>query len=182
MEIRKSLTAIGAALMMVSVTAYAEMPEVNCGNPMDPDPALIQSSLIDLSDYLRSTERDGATFGPWPYEAIWQKRGTGDVEVQDSLARKLYEERDLDENTKPRRNKNNENAGAAWDVRNGKYLAAVDKLRAFVSDIYKKKLNPWPPLDPAVSEFTNSGGAKTYFVNQAKAAEGCICKLTECSY
>jgi hypothetical protein len=179
MEIRKSLTAIGAALMMLGANAYADMhqPVIDCGAPMDPNPDLIQSSLIDLSDYLRSTERDGATFGPWPYEEIWQKRGTGDFAVQDSLVRKLYEERNLDENTKPPKNKNNDNTGAAWDVRNGKYLAAVEKLDAFVNDAYKSRLNDWIYDN---DDFENALGAKTYFVNSAIAARSCICKLTEC--
>ena len=178
MEIRKSLTAIGAVLMMVSVSAYADKPALDCGDPMNPDPALIQDSLTDLADYLTSTKRDDATFGPWPYEAIWQKRGTGSVEVQDSLARKLYEERNFDvENPKPPKRKNNDAAGAAWDVRNGKYLAAVDKLDSFVRDAYKSRLNVWTTGN---DDFENALAAKTFFVNEVMDARGCICKLTDC--
>ena len=65
-----------------------------------------------------------------PYEAIWQKRGTGSVEVQDSLARNLYEERNFYvENPKPPKRKNNDrrrgslgvsgsaSSGALWTAR-----------------------------------------------------------------
>jgi hypothetical protein len=179
MQIRKSMTAIGAALMMVGVSAYAGPPAVYCGaDSMNPDSGMIESSLTNLSDYLRSTERADATVGPWPYDAIWQKRGTGSFEVQDSLAKKLYEERNFDvENPKPPKNKNNDAAGAAWDVRNGKYQSAVDKLDAFVADAYKSRLDVWADGN---EDFENALDAKTFFVNEVIKARGCICKLTEC--
>ena len=177
MEIRKSLTAIGAALMMVSVSAYAEKPALDCKYDVNQDPVKIQSGLTNLADYLRSTARDGATFGPWPHDPIWQKRGTGSLEVQDSLARKLYEEREFGDGLKPPKNKNNEAAGAAWDVRNGKYLAAVDKLDGFVKDAYKSRLNVW---ESGNDYFDTALAAKMYFVNEVMEARGCICKLTDC--
>lgn len=180
MEIRKSLTAFGAALMLVGASAYADKPAVDCKNDVNPDPMKIQDGLTNLADYLRSTARDDADFGPWPHDPIWQKRGTGSFEVQDALARKLYEERNFDvTNPKPPKNKNNDAAGAAWDVRNGKYLAAVDKLDAFVKDAYKSRLVVW---ESGNYDFDTALAAKTFFVNEVIEARGCICKLTECEY
>jgi len=91
--------------------------------------------------------------------------------------RKLYEEREFGDGLKPPKSKNNEAAGAAWDVRNGKYLAAVDKLDAFVKDAYKSRLNVW---ESGNDYFDTALAAKMYFVNEVMEARGCICKLTDC--
>jgi hypothetical protein len=183
MKIRKSLTAVGAALLMVGANAYAQPPSiVDCGNPASPEPEKITSSLINLADYLRKETPEEAEFGPWPYDPIWQKRGAGSYEVHASLARKLYEERDFVANPdKPRFNKNNEATGAAWDVRNGKYDAAVDKLLAFNKDAYKSRLNVWEP-EHAYPDFENALDAKNYFLGEVSKAVECVCKLTECTF
>lgn len=171
MKIRKSMTAIGAALMVVGMSGPASA--FDCGDPQNPDPATISASLEGLATYLRCSPGTGANPGTWPYDAIWQKRGEGSCEVQDSLAKKLNEEREFAEGDKPPRNKNNTNtaAGAANDVANGKYLSAVDKLDAFVRDVYKSRLN---------SEFGDALAAKMFFVNEVQDARMCVCKLTEC--
>ena len=83
----------------------------------------------------------------------------------------------LGDGLKPPKSKNNEAAGAAWDVRNGKYLAAVDKLDAFVKDAYKSRLNVW---ESGNDYFDTALAAKMYFVNEVMEARGCICKLTDC--
>lgn len=187
MEIRKSLAAVGVALIMVCTSAYADMhisPKayVDCGGtPMDPDPAMITSSLINLADYLRKDTPDTAAFGPWPYDPIWQKRGEGSFEVHDSLARKLYEKREFGDGKKPPPNKNNQAAGAAWDIENGKYDAAVDKLLAFNKDLSKSKENTWDE-GHAMPDFQNPENAEDHFETEVNIALGCVCKLTECNF
>lgn len=179
MEIRKSLTAISAALMMIGVNAPAGASE--CGvDAANPDPTTIAANLVGLAEELRCAPGTEANPGTWPSGyPIWQKRGGGSCDVQDSLARKLDEEREFEEGSKPPRNKHNTNdaAGAANDVENGKYLAAVEKLDAFVTDAYKGRLTIW---GMAANGFENALAAKTYFVNEVGKARGCICKLTEC--
>jgi len=172
MKIRKSMTAIGAALMVVGMSGPASAFE--CGDPQSPDPALISTNLVALATELRCSPGTEANPGAWTGAPIWQKRGEGDCEVQESLAKKLNEERDFEEGDKPPRNKNNTNtaAGAANDVANGKYLSAVDKLDAFVRDAYKSRIN---------YDFgEESGAAKMYFLGEVETARGCVCKLTEC--
>ena len=184
MKVRKSLAVVGAALMMIGANAYADKPAVYCGiDDMNPDPVDITNSLKDLADYLSTKDRlddpnfPVKNFGPWPYDPIWQKRGGGSFEVQNALTKKLYEYRTAD--TKPPKNRNNDAAGAAWDVRNGKYDAAVDKLLSFRKDVYKSKLNPWTEGN---DDFVNEADAKKFFVNEVNIAIGCVCKLTECNF
>ena len=164
MKIRKSFAAIGAALMMVGISApvFADHLVYDwCEGTEPPNPTTITASLEALATELRCNLGSDANPGTWPVDyPIWQKRGSGSCEVQDSLAKKLDEKRE--EGTKPPRNKNNSNgaAGAANDVRNGKYLAAVDKLDAFIKDVYKSRLNDWENQNG----FANPGYAKSYFV------------------
>ena len=179
MEIRKSLTAVGAALMMVGISAPAAA--FDCGvDAENPDPATITANLVGLAEELRCAPGTVANPGNWPLGyPIWQKRGGGSCDVQDALAKKLNEERDFGDDSKPPRNKNNTNtaAGAANDVNNGKFLSAVEKLDAFVKDAYKSRLNIW---DGPANGFENALAAKTFFVNEVDEARGCVCKLTEC--
>lgn len=184
MKIRKSLTAVGAALMMVGMSAPVLANDLVydwCEGTDTPDPTTITTSLEGLATELRCNLGSELNPGTWPKEfQIWQKRGSGSCEVQDSLAKKLNEKRA--EGTKPPRNKHESNdaAGAANDVRNGKYLAAVDKLDSFVKDVWKSKLNEW---DNSPNGFANPGTAKSHFVNEVVyGARVCICKLTECEY
>ena len=178
MEIRKSLVAIGAALMFVGISAPAAAYEW-CDGVNIPDPKTITGNLEGLAKDLRCADGTPANPGTWPTDyPIWQKRGGGSCEVQDSLAKKLNEERE--EGTKPRPNKKvtNTTAGAANDVTNGKYLSAVEKLDAFVDDVYKSRLNIWD--DGPANGFQNTLAAKMYFVGEVQDARVCVCKLTEC--
>ena len=174
MKVQKSLTALGAALMIISISAPASAFECE-GNGNTNDPQTISNNLIVLAESLRCALSDTAP--GWHYDPIWQKRGEGSCEVQDSLARKLYEEREFNAGDKPPQKKNNDAAGAAWDVRNAKYLEAIDKLDAFVMDAFRKKLNLW---DSSQGGFLNALDAKNYFVTEANTARGCICTLAEC--
>jgi hypothetical protein len=177
MKIRKSLTAIGAAMMMVGMSAPASAYEW-CTGTDTPNPVTITANLEALATELRCDLESEVNPGTWPKNyPIWQKRGGGSCEVQDSLAKKLNEKRE--DGTKPPRNKNNTNAsaGAANDVKYGKYLSAVEKLDAFVKGAYKSRLTLW---DGAANGFENALDAKMFFVNQVIEARGCVCKLTEC--
>lgn len=184
MKIRKSLIGVGAALMMVGASANDGKPEVcDLNNPVQEE---ITSGLVDLADYLSCEVRAGdpefpkLNFGPWPADKpIWQKRGDGSCEVHTTLTRKLYERRDFAPGSKPPKKPNNDAAGAAWDVRNGKYDAAVEKLLSFKNDIRKSKLHSW---DVAVPGFADTHDAKMFFLNSAEDALKCVCKLTECKF
>ena len=177
MKVRKSLTAISAALMMVGMSAPAAAFECG-GTDENPDPATITANLVVLAEDLRCEDLGTeANPGNWTHDPIWQKRGDGSCEVQQSLARKLNEEREFGEGKKPPQNKNNASAGAAGDVRNAKYLAAVDKLDAFIKDAYKSRLNVW---ENGNGVFDTALGAKMFFVNEVDEARGCVCKLTDC--
>lgn len=177
MRIRKSLTAIGAALMMVGMSAPASAYEW-CTGTDTPNPVTITANLEALATELRCDLESEVNPGTWPENyPIWQKRGGGSCEVQDSLAKKLNEERAFEDGDKPPPKKNNTAAGAAKDVENGKYLSAVEKLDAFVKGAYKSRLTIW---DGAANGFENALGAKMFFVNQVIEARGCVCKLTEC--
>jgi hypothetical protein len=195
MKIRKSLIGVGAALIVVGASAYANPqtpPVVSCGdNYMKPNPVEITNSLKDLADYLSSEDRLGdpnfpdKNYGPWTYKPIWQKRGMESYDVQNALVRKLYEYRTA--TTKPPKNNNNDAAGAAWDIRNGKYDAARDKLLSFKNDVRKKAkdLNDWGPYDPVHPDdrpFPNAGKAAEHFLNEVDNALGCVCKLTVCDF
>ena len=178
MNARKILAALGAAFMMISISAPASAFE--CGTDPVTDPYnkdIIAAGLTALAIDLRcELDATPANPGEWTHEPIWQKSGCGDCEPQTSLARKLHEKREFIDG-KPPRNKNNTVAGAAGDVSNEKYLAAVDKLDAFVKDAYKKRLYMWVIGN---TEFENSLAAKTFFVNEVNDARSCVCHLTEC--
>jgi len=177
MKARKILAALGAALMMIGVSAPASAFDCGtAGNPYDKD--VIAEGLRNLAIALRcDDDATAANLGEWTLDPIWQKRGGGDCEPQNSLARKLHEQREFKPGTKPRPSGNNTVAGASGDVRNEKYLNAVDKLDAFVKDAYKKKLYIWIIGN---DEFENSLAAKTYFINEVDEARMCVCHLTEC--
>jgi len=167
MKTRKILAVIGAALLMIGVSAPASA--FDCDK--------IAEDLKDLAIALRcKDDATDANPGEWTQNPIWQKRGSGSCEPQNSLARKLHEQREFKGGSKPPKNDNNGVAGAAGDVSNEKYPAAVDKLDSFLRDAYKKRLNMWTD----VVKFPNSLAAKTYFVTQVGEARACVCLLTEC--
>jgi len=179
MKARKILAALGAALMMIGISAPASADFV-CGTDTDPyDKDVIAAGLKILAIDLRCDDENAteANPGEWIHDPIWQKRGSGNCEPQNSLARKLHEKREFNTGSKPPKNDNNTVAGASGDVSNEKYPAAVDKLDAFIKDAYKKRLYIW---DTGNADFENSLAAKMYFVTQVSDARMCVCHLTEC--
>jgi len=71
-------------------------------------------------------------------------------------------------------NENNDAMGAAWDVRNGKFEAAQDKLASFMKDAYGATLNR--DYESSISGDTASYWSM-YFRNEAEAASICIGQL-----
>lgn len=183
MKIRKSLTAVGAALMMVgmSAPALAQSMFVCAGNGNEHDPETIFTNLKTLAEEVRCNDPlaadDEPNPGNWdPTNPIWEKSREGSCEIHSRLARKIHEDRELDEtSTKPPKKKgNNDRAGAAWDFKNEKYEAAVDKLESFIEDAWKSRPN---------SQYVNSDGEidvmeaklqKMNFIAIAEAAIPCI--------
>lgn len=178
MKGRKTLAAIAAATLMTAISLPASADHFDCGNPIDE--ATIQQSLIDLAIMLRCENPSLVNPGMWEDDnPIWQKRNAPSCEVHDSLARKLYEKREFAPGTKPPKNQNNDATGAAWDLRNGKYDAAISKLDSFINDVMKSRINegylPFYPdgdPDPAAAE-----AEATKFVNAANEARICINQL-----
>jgi hypothetical protein len=149
MKIRKSLTAVGAALLMVGISAPVSAQSMFvCGtdpvtNPYDKD--VIAAGLKDIAERLRcEQDADDKNDGLWPDDLpLWQKgkKGGGNgCDIHDSLARKLLEFRDFN-GGKPPKNENNLAAGASWDLTNEKYEAAFIKLESFISDAEKATPN-----------------------------------------
>jgi len=115
--------------------------------------------------------------GNWFKLPLWQyKRNENGCEVHEKLARQLYELRSDDPSSKPPRNKweTNDAAGAANDVENRKYDAAIVKLQSFHDTIvysYASKLNK------EYDETYGSGAAEIDagdFAANALIAIGCV--------
>ena len=172
MKARKTLAALGAALMMIGISAPASAFECE-GNGNTFDPATIQENLTALAVALRCVNESTVNPGQWnPDNPIWEKRRSPSCETHDNLARNLFEEREFEPGTKPRRNKNNDAAGAAWNVRNGQFDAAILKLDSFIASVMKSRLNR--NFDPDV------GAAQMLaneLVNEANEAKICIMQL-----
>jgi hypothetical protein len=92
MEIRKSLTAIGAALMMVGISAPALAAGFDWDNELDcSDAGAVSQELIRLEQHLRCETKTDVS---WPKDnPIWEKARSeerGCTEVHESHANKLY--------------------------------------------------------------------------------------------
>jgi hypothetical protein len=144
MKIQKSLTALGAALMIISISAPASAFEcgTDASNPYDKD--VIAAGLQALAEELRCVDDSlGDNLGLWSTAPIWQKGREGSCDIHASLARKLLEFRVFSDGNKPPKNKNETNlaAGASWDVKNEKFEGALSKLDSFLDDAKKARLN-----------------------------------------
>ena len=177
---RRTLAAIAAATLMmaISLPASSHHSAFDCGDPNSA--TAISESLISLSNMLRCDGYNPDLTGMWnPENPIWEKGAAPSCEIHERLAKKLYEARSFGGNSKPRFNKNNDATGAAWDVRNGKYEAAILKLIAFASDIDKSRINraylpdyPDGEPDPLAAEYE-----AMKFKNAAEDAQICINQL-----
>ena len=173
MKIRKTLTAMAAALLMITVSAPASAFECE-GNGNLYDPATIQANLTALAVELRCETKDPEALNPgkWVMDAIWEKRRAPSCETHQKLARNLHEARKFALGTKPRKNKNNDAAGAAWDVRNGSYEEAIAKLDLFIKAVMNSTLNR--EFKPSVSDAQMLANE---LVTEAEEARVCIDKL-----
>jgi hypothetical protein len=179
MEIRKSLTAVGAALMMVGVSAPALAADTmfQCGtdtsNPYDK--GVISAGLIEMAKSLRCKDPKFSSElnpGDWELPAIWERRREPSCEIHTKLARGLYEKRDFIANPiKPRKNKNDTNlaAGAAYDVQFAQYDEALAKLDAFIYEANKAQLNRL---------FLQAADYRSVLVRDAKLARDCVYRLS----
>jgi len=175
MKARKILAALGAALMMIGVSAPASAFDCGtAGNPYDKD--VIAEGLEALAMKLRcdGPYSSDANPGTWPNaNPIWERRRMPDCKVHSNLARKLLEDRELDdESTKPPRNKHHTNrkAGASWDVMFEKYDGALSKLDSFLNDAKKARLNSI--FVPGGTK--NATVARDWFTSEVKAARDCV--------
>jgi hypothetical protein len=181
MKIRKSLTAVGAALIVVGISApaMAEPAFVCEGNGVSHDPETIFTNLRVFAEDVRCKDPEAAPGeanpGIWdPENPIWEKRREESCEIHSSLARKLHEDRELDENsTKPPKNRNNDVAGAAWDFRNQKYEGARDKLYSFINDAWKARLNSQYEVMGEIDELA-AAKARMDFIVRAEGAISCV--------
>jgi len=172
MKIQKSLTALGAALLMISISAPASA--FDCGtdasNPYDKD--VIAAGLKALAETLRcKSDPMDVNLGLWSTAPIWEKAREGSCDIHASLARKLLEFRDFSDGNKPPKNKNDTNlaAGASWDVQTEKYQAALDKLDAFLADAMKARLN---------EDNGNAFDQRYLFTSEVKGARTCVYHFT----
>ena len=141
MKIRKSLTAVGAALMMVGMSAPALAGDFedgfgDCGNRTQ-----TYDRLVELAQHLRCNGvfSTPANPGYWPNAyPLWEKRRDPSCEVHASLAAKLYEAPEPN----VRNPHKSEPVGAAQKVLEGtKDEDAIQKLDDLDRAIEKSKLN-----------------------------------------
>ena len=147
MKIRKSLTAVGAALMMVGMSAPAmaagfdwdEFGTLDCSNA-----GAVSQELIRLQQHLRcEVETDFS----WPKNnPIWEKRRSeekGCNEVHESHANKLWVSPPRNEGNKDKKGKGPGKVaeGAAQKVLEAKYDEAITMLMDLRDAINKSTPN-----------------------------------------
>ena len=170
MNIRKTLTALAAALLMITISAPVLAFECE-GNGNVFDPVTIADNLELLAISVRCDGPYASTANPgiWPHtNPIWERRGSGSCDVHQNLAEKLFQQREFDDSSKPRKNPFNDAEGAAWKVGNEKYEDAIQKLEQFITTVLKSRLNR--NFDPNV-------GAAQMLANELviEAEEASIC-------
>lgn len=171
MEIRKSLTAFGAALMMIGISAPAAA-DFSCGPDGGYDKDVVAMGLADIAERLRcDKDADELNKGLWVDEPIWEKRRAPSCEIHQKLARNLLEYRDFSEGNKPPKNKNDTNlaAGASWSVQFGKFEDALSKLDSFYNAASKATLN---------SENPSAGDLRMMLLADISQARMCVYQLS----
>jgi hypothetical protein len=141
MKVRKSLTAFGAALMMIGVSAPAAAAGFDWDSGVCGDRDATAQELVRLSEHLRCGEEAPS----WPQDnPIWQKMGSGSCDVHESLADKLWVA-PSDTDGSPGKGKgkgkgpNNTAEGAAQKVSEAKDDEAITKLMQLLDAINKSK-------------------------------------------
>ena len=149
MKVRKSLTAVGAALVFATISVPAMAARFDWDHNLDcSDPDAVSAELVRLSEHLRCAE---VTMVSWPRDnPIWEKARSeelGCTEVHESLADKLWVKPPRDDVGNPDgkgkgpKQSANEAEGAAQKVLEEKYGEAIDKLIQLRDAVDKSKLN-----------------------------------------
>ena len=164
MNIKKTGTSLAIVFSMLAFNAAAQ---ADCTEEID--------HITQAADNLRCTA-DG---GLWAHAPIWQKAAgkgkkkqdavTDGCETHQSIAKKLYEERDFDGKPPPR-NKNNLATGAAQALKYGKFQAAIDSLTAIELAVDASVVNPAPDWGTVVDVSNNNfEGDAEYWAAKVKA-------------
>lgn len=164
MQIRKSATALGAALVMLTfgTTAWAEH---DC-----PTQLQIAQNLRDLATEIRCKGFDSNNAGAWTEEAIWLKRRQPSCADHSTAADALYVV------SPPRGNPNKPSKirGAAEAVEQDEFEEAIRDLQGFRLDLMNNDLNPKTDfMDKNAAEWTYD------WIQEAKAAEICLMEIME---
>lgn len=139
MKLRKSLTVVGAALTFATIGTPAMAAGFDWDNSVCGNADATALELIELSAHLRC----GDEAPSWMDDPIWEKRGEGSCEVQDSLADKLWIEPPRNDGNTDKKGKGPGKVaeGAAQKVLDEKYDEAVTKLEQLLAAIVKSKPN-----------------------------------------
>ena len=160
MNIKKMSGSLVAATLLLGLNTVAMA-----------DCATVISDTEDLAAMLRCE----VDVGTWDNNnAIWQWKGKGSMgcAVHRKLAKQLNEERDeYDSETMPpykgakNKNGNNVAAGAANDLRNGKFESALAHYQTFMDTImYSAKVNTG---FVATDDFASADAAAQFFFDEA---------------
>ena len=172
MKARKILAALGAALLIISISAPASAFDCE-GNGNLFDPMTIAMNLGALAIDIRCINDSAKNPGRWDgLNPVFEKRAAPSCDVHNRLARSLFEKREFADDSKPRKNQNNDASGAAWDVRNGKYEGAISKLDSFITAALKSRLNRSYDPDEAAAQLQ-----RRKWINEAEKARICVNQL-----
>ena len=171
MNIKKTGTSLAIVFSMLAFNAAAQ---ADCTEEID--------HITQAADNLRCTLDQSKDFGDaaglWDHAPIWQKAAgkgknkqdavTDGCETHQSIAKKLYEEREFSDDKRPPRNKNNLAAGAAQQLKFGKFQAALDSLTAIELAVDESVVNP--DFGTLVDPWNNNvDGDAEYWATRVKA-------------
>ena len=158
MQIRKSATALGAALVM-STFSMAAIAADEC-----PMPGGIAQDLKDLAKEIRCAGFDKNNEGLWTDDAIWLKKRELSCADHSTAADALFVE------SAPRGNpsKPSKVRGAAAAVEQGEFEEAIRDLEGFTLDLLNNDLNPNIEGDKNAAYWTHK------WIGRAKFAQACV--------
>ena len=158
MQIRKSATALGAALVM-STFSMAAIAAEDC--PMQDG---IAQDLKDLAKEIRCVNFDQNNEGLWTDKAMWLKKREPSCADHSTAADALFVE------SAPRGNPNKPSKvrGAAAAVKQGEFEEAIRDLDGFILDLLNNDLNPEIEGEKNAAYWTHK------WIGSAKAAQACV--------
>ena len=164
MKIRKSTTALGAALAMLTIGTSASA-EHSC-----PTQFQIADNLKELAVEIRCVDDSTAENpGTWTGPAVWVRGKNESCADHETAADALYVF------SAPRGNKNKpaKIRGAAAAVEQGEFEEAVRDLEGFTLDLLNNDLNP----EFGEKDGKNAAEWTQDWINRAKDAQGCVMEL-----